>query len=64
MILSSVISELSSLGFSLQNLDFSPIKGPKGNIEFISHFKHKSHVNEEPPDIPLLVKKAHEELKG
>ncbi len=28
-----------SIGFELLNLEFSPIKGPEGNIEYLAHFK-------------------------
>lgn len=31
-------------GFDLLNLDFSPIKGPEGNIEYLMHIKKSEHA--------------------
>ena len=28
------------IGFSVLNLEFSPIKGPQGNIEYLIHLKN------------------------
>jgi len=50
-------------GFRLQGLDFSPIRGPEGNIEYLMYMK-KSEGTEELPfgekDIADLVKRSHE----
>ena len=50
-------------GFSVLGLDFSPIKGPEGNIEYLIYLKKsdtpESFVNITPEG---LVKKSHEEL--
>lgn len=32
-------------GFSVLNIDFSPIKGPEGNIEFLMHIKKDRNMN-------------------
>jgi len=34
-VLSDAVQFASSLGFEVEAMDFSPIKGPKGNIEFL-----------------------------
>ncbi len=34
-----VLSYATSIGFSVLNLDFSPIKGPEGNIEYLAHLQ-------------------------
>ena len=34
-----VLEFARSLGFSALNLEFSPIKGPEGNIEYLLHLK-------------------------
>ena len=52
-------------GFSVMGLDFSPIKGPEGNIEYLAYIKKCS----EPQDIcgidtSVLVEKSHNQLKG
>ena len=34
-----VISYAKEIGFAIRNLEFSPIKGPEGNIEYLLHLK-------------------------
>ncbi len=50
-------------GYSVLNLDFSPIKGPEGNIEYLIHLQKsdspKSSTNISPEE---LVKKSHQEI--
>lgn len=50
-------------GYSVYGLDFSPIKGPEGNIEYLIYLKKsdspESFINFTPEE---LVKKSHEEL--
>ena len=36
-VLQNFISLAKSLGFTIRNLTFSPVKGPEGNIEFLAH---------------------------
>lgn len=36
-VISNVIAIASDIGFTVEHLDFSPIKGPEGNIEFLLH---------------------------
>ena len=50
-------------GFTVRGLTFSPVRGPEGNIEFLAHL---SLVPEGgiTPDVPALVRQAHETLKG
>lgn len=59
-ILSSLIEFFKENGFTLINLTFSPIKGPKGNIEYLAHLK-SSGISIE-PNIPELVNKAFSNL--
>ena len=49
--------------FMVRGLTFSPVRGPEGNIEFLAHL---SLVPEGgiTPDVPALVRQAHETLKG
>ena len=49
------------IGFSVMGLDYSPIKGPEGNIEYICHLKNG--VFEAPePDVEAVVAASHENL--
>ena len=40
-----------SIGFEVKNIDFSPIKGPEGNIEYLIHLKKS--LQGMPPDIAV-----------
>ena len=44
-VLSKVIKFFTKNNFYLQGLDYSPIKGGDGNIEYISHFSNKTNKN-------------------
>lgn len=64
-VIAKVIDWAVSLGFEILHLEFSPIKGPEGNIEYLLHLKN--HGDEDgfehvPVDIESTVKKAHEAL--
>lgn len=50
-------------GFSLLNLDFSPIKGPEGNIEYLMHIKKSEKPeNLSQVDPAELVELSHSQL--
>ncbi len=52
-----------SQGFDVLNLDYSPIKGPQGNIEYLIHMqKSDSPYIDNKIDVENLVFKSHEEL--
>ena len=48
-------------GFSVCGLDFSPIRGPEGNIEYLMYLKNYPD-GEFAPDTDALVRRSHEEL--
>lgn len=39
-VIKNAVEYASLSGFTVRNIDFSPIKGPKGNIEFLMHMLH------------------------
>lgn len=49
------------LGFTVCGLDFSPIKGPEGNIEYLIHLK-KNSGDSVSIDIDAVVKASHDAL--
>ena len=63
-VIEKVISYGQSIGYAALHLEYSPIKGPEGNIEYLLHLKKK--VDGLPQDATLdveeTVKKAHGEL--
>lgn len=50
------------IGFSVLGLDFSPIKGPEGNIEYLIHLKKNSKTTIEKEQIDKIVELSHENL--
>ena len=51
------------IGFSIHNLEYSPIKGPEGNIEYLVYIeKTNEAVKEESVDVHAVVEAAHGEL--
>lgn len=55
-----VLAQASHLGYHLQGLTYSPIKGPEGNIEFLAHWRPDSPGH--PPSPESVVAAAHREL--
>ena len=58
-----VINYAISIGFEILNLEFSPVKGPEGNIEYLVYIEKTSEaVKEESVDVHAVVEAAHGEL--
>lgn len=56
---------LKESGFELLNLDYSPVKGPEGNIEYLAYAKKSVNPQSFTDyDISELVAKSHSELGG
>ncbi len=53
-----------SMGWSVQGFTWSPIKGPKGNIEFLADIRPGLSGSVSDEAIRALVAEAHESLKG
>ena len=62
-VLDNFVQLANSLDFRILGLTFSPVKGPEGNIEFLAHLT-RNDVEGIQPDTALVVKQAHETLKG
>ena len=66
-VIEKVLLFAQSIGFTVEGLDFSPIKGPEGNIEYLAYLK-KAEAPGSDAEKPLtetiqsIVKKAHETL--
>ena len=43
-VIEMVLSYAVSIGFQVLNLDFSPIKGPEGNIEYLAHLQKTEEI--------------------
>lgn len=62
-VLEAFVELAKSLDFTINNLTFSPVKGPEGNIEFLGHLSLQKGADTI-PDLRELVQQAHDSLKG
>jgi len=62
-VLNRFLDTVHSLGFTVLNLTFSPVKGPEGNIEFLGHLTRVAGTDCE-VSVHALVEEAHLTLKG
>ena len=64
-VVEKILDYAAGIGFQILNLEFSPIKGPEGNIEYLVHLKNYEegtvcdHAQVDPKDI---VEQAHQAL--
>ncbi len=62
-VVENVISLALKNGFSVSGLDFSPVKGPEGNIEYLLFLtKDGNNTVSNSVDVKSLVSRSHEEL--
>ena len=60
-----ILAYAVSIGFEVLNLEFSPIKGPEGNIEYLVHLQNHEEGTtweEMPVDPEAVVEQAHQAL--
>lgn len=57
-----VMAHAGELGFALCHLDYSPIKGPEGNIEYLLHMKTAGAVQDAQLDVEAVVAASHAAL--
>ena len=65
-VLDELVAFAPTLGWRVRALDFSPICGGDGNIEFLADLAPRTSTDlaAEPGDIPQLVRRAHEAMGG
>ena len=61
-VLDNFVSLAQENGFRILGLTFSPVKGPEGNIEFLSHLTLDQEKSGIQPDTQQLVEQAHKTL--
>ena len=64
-VIGSVIAFAKSIGFGILNLEFSPIKGPEGNIEYLLYLQNHPELADEKGveiDPKTIVEEAHNTL--
>ena len=60
-VITNVLSFASAIGFQIRNLEYSPIRGPEGNIEYLVHLRKSEEENAE-YNIKEVVDAAHGSL--
>ena len=64
-VIQMVMAYAAEIGFEIRNLEFSPIKGPEGNIEYLLHLQNHTDGQirgEFPVDEEAVVESAHQTL--
>lgn len=63
-VIEKIIQYAISIGFQILNLEYSPVKGPEGNIEYLLHLQNHSDgmYDKIPFDVVEIVEKAHQIL--
>ena len=62
-VLEHFLENAADAGFSVAGLDFSPIRGPEGNIEYLGHLLY-GRGQDKVQDIARLVAESHNCLEG
>ncbi len=57
-VIENVLTFTKEIGFSVQGLDFSPVRGPEGNIEYLMYIKKSCEESRE-FDVAALVELSH-----
>ncbi len=58
-VIEKIIAFSRKIGFGVCGLDFSPIRGPEGNIEYLIHIQKGTEGQEEMVDTAAVVSQAH-----
>lgn len=66
-VIEKIIAYAGDISFEVKNLEFSPIKGPEGNIEYLLHIKklpEGRYGEDTAVDVGKVVENAHKELSS
>ena len=68
-VIRTVLEFAASIGFSIEGLSFSPIKGPEGNIEYLAYLKFFGEESGKLPEgmeekIHRITEDSHQTLEG
>ena len=66
-VIRTVLEFAASIGFSVEGLSFSPIKGPEGNLEYLAYMKYEGEESGSLPEgmeekIHAITEESHREL--
>jgi len=63
-VINKVIGYANESGFSVAGLDFSPVTGTTGNIEFLLYLVKENSINNADIDVEEVIRLAHEKLEN
>ena len=63
-VINMIIDFVNEHGFTILGLDFSPIKGPEGNIEYLIYLQKGNNVEGVVPEVEKITGMAHGNLGG
>lgn len=58
-VIGKILAFAEGIGFTARNLDFSPIRGPEGNIEYLIHIQKGEESQKGTVDVAAVVAQAH-----
>ena len=61
-VIERVLTFAAAVGFKIRGVDFSPVKGPEGNIEYLAHLSKVGDSIDFTEKISTIVETAHAEL--
>lgn len=61
-VINDILSFMPTIGFYVMGLDYSPIRGPEGNIEYLLYMKNRA-ADDVKVDAAAVVAASHEELE-
>ena len=61
-VIQKILNFVPQIGFTAVGLDYSPIRGPEGNIEYLCHLKKGEHASSL-PDPAEIVARSHQTLE-
>ena len=64
-VIHKIAGHVLEIGFDILNLDFSPVKGPEGNIEYLIYLEKRPEdeaAAHEPVDVRQVVEQSHASL--
>lgn len=61
-VLREFIAFAAPAGYTVAGIDYSPIRGPEGNIEYLGYLRNGAFLSVE-PDVGAIVGASHEELE-
>ncbi|MBB5264489.1 23S rRNA (cytidine1920-2'-O)/16S rRNA (cytidine1409-2'-O)-methyltransferase [Catenibacillus scindens] len=63
-VIQKIVDHVRSIGFSVMGLDFSPVKGPEGNIEYLLYIQKTDKEEDSFNDglVETVVRQAHDKL--